>query len=48
MAYNSALNVYYQPVNDINVQLPLIICVMTSWLLFYYFLMGIDGDPPSS
>ena len=40
MLKNGALDVYYVPVNDMTIQLPLVVTIVNAWFMIYYFLMG--------
>ena len=46
LAYNPSLNVYYWPINDVRIHLPMMVCVLVVWSRLFYFLMGFDSSGP--
>ena len=35
-----ALHLFYRPVNDMRVLLPLVVCIIVAWIRSFFFLMG--------
>ena len=40
VGHNGALHVFYRPVNDMRVLLPLVVCIIVAWIQTFFFLMG--------
>ena len=40
VGHNGALHVFYRPVNDMRVLLPLVVCIIVAWIRSFFFLMG--------
>ena len=40
VGHSGALHVFYRPVNDMRVLLPLVVCIIVAWIRSFFFLMG--------
>lgn len=40
VGHNGALHVFYRPVSDMRVLLPLVVCIIVAWIQTFFFLMG--------
>lgn len=45
-SYDSSLNVHYKPVNNLLVQLPMVLCILSAYSRMFYFLMGFTVTGP--
>ena len=40
LGHNGDLHVFYRPVNDMRVLLPLVVCIIVAWIRSFFFLVG--------
>ena len=44
--YSNDEGLYYKPINDLPIQLPMVVCIISCYLRMFYFLMGFTNTGP--
>ena len=44
--YSASENLWFKPVNDLPIQLPMVVCIISAYLRMFYFLMGFTDTGP--
>ena len=45
IGHSGAMHLFYRPVNDMRVLLPLVVCIIVAWIRSFFFLMGTYSSP---
>ena len=46
IGHSGAMHLFYRPVNDMRVLLPLVVCIIVAWIRSFFFLMGTYVQQP--